>query len=355
MSEKYPKMPAKPLTDEQKLEIARCIAPGGFRHFLSTYVKIEDQERGIIPFEMWPCHEEVIDALETETLISILKARQIGLTWLLGAAYPVWLCLFHVGKLAMVFSTRDDEAAEIVRRAKVVWSQLPVWMQGPPLKPDNALELGFGTSSRILGFPSKPSAGSGYAAAYVLADEHAKQQYAKEQYAAVRPTIEHGGQFVSNSTAYGGGTFHQNIWSKARSKLNGFKALFFPYSARPGRDQEWWERTHQSWAMTGDETQFFQEYPRTPEEAVQFSVPRFFSVERLQAPTAPFIDPLPPRAIKNRVLARLASLRPSMGTLGVQVYQEPLQGARYVIGADTSQGIKARPPGSNRDGRRHWH
>ena len=227
--------------EERRRIIVRCAAADGFRFFLQTYVLIEDQQYGTIPFALWPAHARMLDALDPHQLLIVLKARQIGMSWLLGAAYPLWLAMFHPNKLAMLFSRREEDAKELIRKCRFVWARLPEWMR-VPLSDDNQMALVFGRmDSRILAFPSNPEAGSSYSASYVLADEHAKQTYARQQFAAIRPTIDMGGTFVALSSANGSGTFHAQLWRSAKAGLNGFTPLFFPYDCHPRRDAQWWD------------------------------------------------------------------------------------------------------------------
>lgn len=320
--------------EERQLELLRCRDPAGFRYWVSQYVKIEDQIGGVIPFTIWPCHAQAIEALREHRFVVILKARQIGMSWLLGAAYPLWLCIFNPNKLCMLFSRRDDEAFELIRKCRLVWSRLPAWMK-PALSKDNEGALEFeGLESRILAFPSNPDAGSSYSATYALADEHAKQPAAREQFAAIRPTIDMGGQFVSCSTARGAGNFYHQLWRDAQKGENGFHPIFFGYNERPGRDEQWWESTRATW--TGSESSFYSEYPRTPEEAFQSSVPRRFDPRYLQDVTASCTVPL--TASDNLDLAELLKLRAVRGALGFRVYQEPDAERQYVIGVDVAGG-----------------
>ena len=139
---------------ERLQEILRCKSgfPGslnGFRYWLATYVRISDDTLGSIPFEVWPCHLDAIDALEADKYLIILKARQIGMSWLYGAAYPLYLATFFHNKLALLFSQTDDDAAELIVKARFLWSQLPAWCN-----------TSTGTVYRILSAPSTSAAGS---------------------------------------------------------------------------------------------------------------------------------------------------------------------------------------------------
>jgi hypothetical protein len=324
------------VTKQQAEEIVKVAAPGGFLYWLSKYVRIEDGQAGAIPFELWPCHLEASQALLDHRRIVILKARQIGMSWLFGAAYPLWLAQFHPAKLAMLFSRGEDESTELVRKCRFIWTRQPEWMR-VPLSKDNAMLLEFqGLDSRIMAFPCKPDAGSGFTAAYVLSDEHAKQQYAKQQEGAIRPTIDMGGQHVSLSSAYGPGTHHHNIWRGANAGTNGYHPIFFPYTCHPKRDQQWWDRMKPTY---DEEWVFHQEYPRSAREAIQSSVPRIFpdTYLEIEAPNAvTSTDVLRTQADED--LSLLSRVQSRGEELGFRCYQLPRPDGHYVMGVDVAEG-----------------
>src|SRR5689334_13147785 len=75
--------------DELVAETTRAAL--SFRYFLRNHVYIADrspqgQLRGVLKWEWWPLHDEVCDLLEQDQIReAILKARQLGLSWLLAA------------------------------------------------------------------------------------------------------------------------------------------------------------------------------------------------------------------------------------------------------------------------------
>lgn len=330
-------------------EIARCTDPtglNGFRYWLAKYVRIEGPASGGVPFEMWPCHVEAINALATERLLIVLKARQIGMSWLFGATYPLWLAMFHPSTTCLLFSRSEADAYELIRKCRYTWERLPSWMQ-VPLSGQSQTRLEFeGLDSRLLAFSSHPDAGSGYTARYALADEHSKQIYAEEQFSAVRPTVAAGGQFVSVSTAKGTGNFFHTLWrgtkhGTASAGENGFKPLFFPYNVRPGRTPEWWEAERSTYPR---EPEFYQDYPRDPDEAFQSSVPRVMDPKHLRL-LASCQKPLDVKALcreQPKVYGDLLPLVPIVarrGELGFCLYQTWKKEQSYVLGADVSEGF----------------
>ena len=110
-----------------KLELCRLRAD----YFIENFVKIEDRDSVelIIPFTLWDAQRGVLVQFLTERLLQVLKARQLGLTWL-ALAYCAWNMIFKKGYSALVLSKTDDDAKELTRRMVFILRHLPPWMLG---------------------------------------------------------------------------------------------------------------------------------------------------------------------------------------------------------------------------------
>ena len=77
-----------------KDEVLECKAVcESFLYFLDNYCWIEDKAAGeAIPFDLWPAQRNIIPKFISSRLLIILKARQLGLTWL-TAAYCLWVSI----------------------------------------------------------------------------------------------------------------------------------------------------------------------------------------------------------------------------------------------------------------------
>jgi len=105
-------------------------------------------------------------------------------------------------------------------------------------------------NSSIKALSSTEAQGVGFTASIINCDEWDLHPYASENYAIIQPCIDSsGGQFI--------GVFTRNPWGSEDSLAsstfknalegkNGFKPIFTPYTARPGRDEEWYQRTRNS-------------------------------------------------------------------------------------------------------------
>lgn len=217
----------------------------------------------VIPFHLWPAQRNALDTIQHEPQVIILKARQLGISWLC-IAYALWLCLFHPNKLVMVFSKDQDSANEMIRRAKGIYQRLQ--RKPAALTVDNVTTIGWSNGSRIKSFAATEDAGSSYTASLTIIDEFAKMRYANELYTSVMPTIADGGKMIILSTARGEGNPFHKLWESAVKRANSFCALFLPWSARPDRTLEWYAATERDAISPAHHKQ---EYPAIPDEAFQ--------------------------------------------------------------------------------------
>src|SRR5580765_930255 len=62
-------------------EINKCRKSPGY--FLDTYCQIYDATAGDwVPFRLWSAQRGIVESITANRLVVILKARQLGLTWL---------------------------------------------------------------------------------------------------------------------------------------------------------------------------------------------------------------------------------------------------------------------------------
>src|SRR5436309_8810036 len=110
--------------------------------------------------------------LMTSRLVIILKARQLGISWLC-CAYGLWLCMFQPGKLVLLFSQGQAEADEMLRRVRSMYDRLPDWLrrQCPLAREPNTSEMEWANGSRVKSLPATQKAGRSLTASLVIFDE----------------------------------------------------------------------------------------------------------------------------------------------------------------------------------------
>lgn len=253
-------------------------------YFVGRYGYIEDKDADEIiqPFALWPAQEQAIREIQGHRLNIILKARQLGVTWLVLSLAACWM-LAKPGYTVIALSRTEDEAKELVRRlARVILRYCPELVaDGADLPPGwdgpvwTATAMGVeilhpgGVISTFKAFPSASGAGRSFTANLLILDEWAYQAGAREIWLSTYPTINRptGGKVIGLSTIERG-TLFEDIYTGD----NGFCKIFLPWDADPRRTAEWYERTRQD---LGD--LITQEYPATVEEALTIPGGAFFA------------------------------------------------------------------------------
>ncbi len=280
----YPRPPSEvPLAvrAEAMAELLWREAKRDCARFISKYVFIEDRDaEGLaIPFALWPGQEEALQTFLRNRLVIILKARQLGLTWLV-LSYIAWRLVFTPGYSVVALSEKEDpNAKELVRRLVFILRYLPRWMTRDkktagknfygPIWEDTTLSVTIthpdGEPSTFRAMASAPGSGRSLTASLVFLDEWAFQQWAEEIWAAVFPTVNRptGGQVIGLSTAKRN-TLFQYIWDGAKKGVNRFTRVFLPWYTDPRRDRAWYEATKSNLPNPSTMTA---EYPATEEEA----------------------------------------------------------------------------------------
>ena len=279
--------------------------------------------KGPIPFEPWPHLLALAQLLASSRLVAVLKARQVGVTWLV-AAYLTWRANYHPGEDWLLLSRTELDAADFLGRVKTVQQLLPQHLVSPIVK-DSTLLLTLANKSRLAAMASTEDAGRGHTYSGVAQDEADFHPYLSENYGAVKPTIDGGGQMLMVSTVNKRkmGSLFKNVLSGAPG--NGWGKLFIPYAARPGRDEAWYASTRAavppSLGMT-PELYMEQEYPRSELEALAPSrALAFFDTDALLELER---DVMPPR-------------EQHLGG-AVKVWRPPMVAGKYVAGGDLAWG-----------------
>jgi hypothetical protein len=304
-------------------------------YFVHNYCYIYDAvEKSWVPFHLWKEQMEVLNDLQEYRLNVILKARQLGQTWLV-LCFILWLMLFFPAVTALLFSRRDDEAQNMLSfRLLGIYKRLPRWMQAKRVITSNSHEWALSNDSVAYAFPT--TAGDSYTASVVLVDEADLIENLPTLMTSVKPTIDNGGRMVllSRSDKNKPQSLFKNIYRAAKSGENAWHSIFLPWYVHPKRSQAWYdEQVQDSLANTGSLDDVWEQYPATDAEAL---APRVMS-KRLPAP---WLNKCLV-AMKPNKHSPLMSISPKL-----DVFVEPSQYGSYVIGADPAEGNPTSDPSS---------
>src|SRR5262245_39655208 len=254
-------------TDDQRREWLRCRDDPVY--FIRTYAWIEDLDtRAWVRFVLWPGQEPVLPEFKSNRRVCILKARQQGFTWI-AAADALHEMTFHPIASVLLFSKTDREAKKLAKRLIGMWRRLPDWMRPPGRAGAHTLELDNGCGAEA--FPT--TGGRSYTGTLAVIDEADYVPDLDELLAAVKPTVDASGRLLLISTTDKGKPTSAFKQIYRAGDAGGYRCLFYPWSIRPGRTPEWYEREKaECQATKGVLDWLWQEYPSTSEEALAANV-----------------------------------------------------------------------------------
>lgn len=305
-------------------------------YFLCEYGWIYDAvQRDWLRFRLWPAQWQVASDLLRYRQIVILKARQLGLSWLV-LGYALWRMLFHPSATVLIFSRRQEEAEYLLgeERLRGMFRRLPLWMRLPEAVREarDCWMLANGSVARA--FPS--NAGDSYTATLAILDEADLVPDLDRLLRSVKPTIDAGGQIVVLSRVNKSqphSTF-QRLYQEARTGRTDWHAIFLPWQARPDRDEAWYAAIRRDiLARTGSLDELYEQYPASDAEALApRQCEKRFPLEWLLA----CYQELPPVSL-DASQGDPARFWDHFGSL-LTVYRWPHPQRRYVIGADPAEG-----------------
>ena len=311
-------------------DLTRELALKSFPSFLS-YVFVLDPPPGggILKFQPWPHLLDLAGLLLSQRLLTLVKSRQIGASWLV-AAYALWTVLRNTGAVVAIISKGETEAVQFLAKVKFIHDMLPDWLKAKDAKA-NTTEMRFPSLyGSVTAYPSTEDAGRSATGTLVVMDEADFHPYLAANYAAIKPSIDAGGQLVMISTPNKRNmvslfkTLARNAGDRVQGS-NGWARVFYGWSVRPGRDQEWYEKRKAEYSALEEAKSgnpFEGEYPSSLMEALSPS-------SQLAAFDLTVLEAM-----------RLDEVRKPIETRGlVQIWHKFVPGHRYGAFSDPSHGV----------------
>jgi hypothetical protein len=254
------------------------------KYFVAGYGHVQPEEGDPVPFDMWTEQEQVLQDFLDQMRVIILKARQLGLTWL-ALHFAIWLQAFaqHTPNAKILaLSKHGGDATKLIGRARKINALLPRFLRLEESQ-ETARSL---TKFKLIGrgemisLAGSPEAARMETATLALIDEfaHIRNGYAEATWTAVQPTLGKRGKaiviFTGNGPAEapGDGQAAAKLWAMARSGAadpqQGGRRLhpvFLPTTVDPGRDDAFYEAARADFISEDD---FKSEYPFSEDDAL---------------------------------------------------------------------------------------
>ena len=268
--DKTPKDISGLTVDQMIIEAKRVVK--SFPYFIDNYVFLEDKSAGIaVRFRLWPDQLKILPKITDSKLLMILKARQLGLTWLV-AAYVLWLSLTNPLHLSIIISVTEELAIEFLDRVYFILDRLPFYLRHPiKSRTKQLLEFQYPNQlvSTIKSLATTITGGASKTPNVLILDETCRNPLVKHIYNATLPGIEAAkGKciLISNSIKEGPGwDFTRTIYTDSMHGANKFERIFLPWQSNPTRPENFKELMKDSGMA---DREIMENYPDTEEDAI---------------------------------------------------------------------------------------
>jgi hypothetical protein len=264
-----------------------------------------------------------------------LKARQIG--WSTSVAFfAARLAMTTPDAQILFLSKGERESKLLLSKVKFGLDRLPDWMRykAPGVVRSNMETIEFDNGATITSLPSRNNPARGFTGRLVVVDEWAFLDNGDEAWASIEPVTDLGGQVIGLSTANGSGNAFHEQWLRAQSGDSSFVPMFYSWRAVPERDDAWYESKKADMKLW----QLHQEYPSSPEEAFIKSGAMVFDADVLDHIRDREICPWQRRGTLEYRLGEFRLIEDKIRG-GLKIWEEPVRGGVYCIGADVAEGL----------------
>ena len=296
-------------TSDQIEEFLKCQRDPVY--FAQNYIKIVNVDEGLVPFEMWPFQEKLIERFHANRFNICMMPRQTGKSTT-SVSYLLHYAIFNANVNIGILANKASTARDLLARLQTAYENLPKWMQqGVLVWNKGSLELENG--SKIMAASTSDAAVRGMTFNIIFLDEFAfvPNHIADDFFSSVYPTISSGKstKIIIVSTPKGMNHFYR-LWHDAERGANEYVPTQVHWSEVPGRDEKWREQT----IKNTSEQQF----------RVEFECEFLGSVDTLIAPGK---------------LRSMVYDSPLTSNKGLDVFAEPVPGRDYVCTVDVARGV----------------
>jgi len=296
-------------TEEQILEFLKCKEDPVY--FARNYIKIVSLDEGLVPFDMYPFQEKLIQNFHDNRFNICKMPRQTGKSTTC-VSYLLHYAVFNDNVNIAILANKASTARDLLGRLQLAYENLPKWMQQGIISWNKgSLELENG--SKISSNSTSSSAVRGGSYNVIFLDEFAfiPNHIADDFFASVYPTISSGQstKVIIVSTPRGMNHFYR-MWHDAERGKNEYVPTDVHWSEVPGRDDAWKEQT----IANTSEQQF----------KVEFECEFLGSVNTL----------INPAKLKNLVYES-----PLKRNAGLDIYENPKPEHNYLITVDVARGL----------------
>lgn len=225
-------------TKQQIQERIKCMKDPIY--FIQKYMKIVHVDRGLVPFDLYPFQEELLNSYINNRFTIAKLPRQVGKSTV-TIGYILWTVLFGPMQNIAILANKASTARDILAKLQLAYEHIPLWMQQGILSWNKgSIELENG--SKVIAAATASSAARGSTYNIIFLDEFAfvPKNIAEEFITSVYPTISSGTttKVIMVSTPNGMNLFYK-YWTDAVNKRNLYVPIEAHWSVVPGRNEAW--------------------------------------------------------------------------------------------------------------------
>ena len=296
-------------TEDNIIEFMKCKEDPVY--FAKNYIKIVSLDHGLVPFDLYPFQERLIQNFHDNRFNICKMPRQTGKSTTC-VSYLLHYAVFNDNVNIAILANKASTARDLLGRLQLAYENLPKWMQQGIISWNKgSLELENG--SKISSNSTSSSAVRGGSYNVIFLDEFAfiPNHIADDFFASVYPTISSGQstKVIIVSTPRGMNHFYR-MWHDAEQSKNEYVPTDVHWSEVPGRDLAWKEQTI---ANTSEE-QF----------KVEFECEFLGSVNTV----------INPAKLRNLVYQE-----PLRRNAGLDIHENPVKDHNYLITVDVARGM----------------
>ena len=296
-------------TKENVVEFLKCKEDPVY--FAKKYIRIVSLDEGLVPFNLYPFQEKLVNTFHKNRFNICKMPRQTGKSTTV-VSYLLHYAVFNDNVNIGILANKAKIAIDLLGRLQTAYENLPKWMQqGIIAWNKGSLELENG--SKILAASTSASAVRGMSFNILFLDEFAfvPNHVADDFFASVYPTISSGTntKVIIVSTPRGMNHFYR-MWHDAERGKSDYIPTDVHWSEVPGRDAVWKEQT----IANTSEQQF----------KVEFECEFLGSVNTL----------ISPAKLKNMVYEA-----PIMKNAGLDIYENAIPEHNYLMTVDVARGM----------------
>jgi len=216
-------------------ELLKCRE--SFPHFVSNYVKITHPLRGIVPLEIHPFQQKLIDNYEQYAFNLAIKFRGSALTTI-TQLWALWKAMFYEDQRIMTVANRLGDAKHVGKIIRTTLNRLPDWMV-PAMDEDTDERKVFRLTGSVLEYGGVERVRSHDLTCLIL-DEAAFIKKLADYWSEMYPAVANGGRVIAVSTTNGIDPWFYETYHRATLGQNKFNVYHPSYQEHPDYNNKEW-------------------------------------------------------------------------------------------------------------------